>query len=96
MARSVRATDSEDDEGFVGFDSPLFEEYLRLLGEVVVSTDPGDVAAEDALLVIDMQADFFELSPNNRHGGRFGVPEADMILDPIVLMMEYFASCGAT
>ena len=77
--------------------SPLFEEYLGLIGDMPPASDLGPITKDDVLLVIDMQADFV---PKNRvtnpHGGRFGVAEAELIVNPICAMMERFANHGAT
>ena len=85
-----------DDGPFVVEGSPLFQEYIELLGGLT----PNGLAAptsEDALLVIDMQADFVAWNKKtNPHGGRFGVAEAERIVEPICLMMEHFGSAGAT
>ena len=55
--------------------SPLFKEYIGLLGPISIATD-FEVGPEDALLVIDMQCDFLPKdSHTNPDGGRFGVAE---------------------
>jgi hypothetical protein len=63
--------------------SPLFTEYLSLLREVDPALKPDpvtNITPKDALLVIDMQADFVPKSHTNKTGGRFGVPEGDHIV----------------
>ena len=60
--------------------SPLFKEYLGLLGESLGAPAPiGEITSTDALLVIDMQRDFVPKSAANADGGRFGVAEGDHI-----------------
>ena len=56
-------------------DSELFKEWLGLAGGP--SPTPDDpLGPDDALCVIDMQADFLPHDPErNPHGGRFGVAE---------------------
>ena len=78
--------------------SPLFFEYLSLLGSgLEPEPEWGAITEDDALLVIDMQADFIMSDKtSNPHGGRFGVAEAENIIDPICAMMEHFAESGAT
>lgn len=76
--------------------SSLFEEYLTVLGEMPTA-DVGAITSDDALLVIDMQADFVPANvKTNPHGGRFGVSEAELIINPICTMMNHFAAAGAT
>ena len=83
--------------GYVSKNCNLFEEYLQLLGSGIEPTDPQEIGPDDVLIVIDMQADFFPRHPvTNPLGGRFGVAEAETIVDPIVLMMEHFGARGAT
>lgn len=60
---------------------PLFEEWLGLSG----APSPVDTkfGANDALVMIDMQADFAPQSPTNPHGGRLGTPEAENLVPMI-------------
>jgi len=78
--------------------SPLFTEYLELLGGNVdlQTPSPGPFGPDDALLVIDMQCDFVPKSATNPHGGHFGVPEGDLIVDSIVTLMTLATRAGAT
>ena len=82
--------------GFASAQSPLFREYLELLGPGA----PGSVSsidADDALLVIDMQNDFIPADPvENPDGGRFGVAEGADIVQPIVQLIEHFVKCGGS
>ena len=66
--------------GFAKDGSPMFQEYLKLLGDIGDPAAVGPITADDALLVIDMQQDFCPVSPTNPNGGRFGVPEGENIV----------------
>ena len=56
-------------------DSELFKEWLGLAGGPTPAAD-APLGPDDALVVIDMQADFLPHDQAlNPHGGRFGVPE---------------------
>ena len=67
--------------------SPLFSEYLKLLGEVSLETPGGPIGQDDALLIIDMQNDFVPKSTDNPNGGKLGVAEGDAIEAPITEMI---------
>ena len=77
-------------------DSELFKEWLGLAGGP--SPTPDDpLGPDDALCVIDMQADFLPHDPErNPHGGRFGVAEGLDIIDTIVKLVDMAADSGAT
>ena len=77
-------------------DSDLFKEWLGLAGGP--SPTPDDpLGPDDALCVIDMQADFLPHDPErNPHGGRFGVAEGLDIIDTIVKLVDMAADSGAT
>ena len=77
----------------------LFEEWLRLLGDEppVVDCSCESIGPDDALVVIDMQADFVPCDPTtNPHGGRFGVPEGDLIVPTICSLIAAATACSAT
>ena len=75
--------------------SPLFKEYLGLLGESLGAPAPiGEITSTDALLVIDMQRDFVPKSAANADGGRFGVAEGDHIAPGCEQLIKHFAKCG--
>jgi hypothetical protein len=77
--------------------SPLFQEWLHLIGEEVVDAKPAPMGPDDALIVIDMQRDFVPGDPlTNPSGGRFGVAEGDHICPEIVQLIDAAASAGAT
>jgi len=81
--------------GFACGASPLFKEYLGLLGEGMGGPSAvGPITASDALLVIDMQRDFVPKSATNATGGRFGVPEGEHIVPPIEQLIAHFVKCG--
>ena len=76
--------------GFACETSPLFQEYLALLGDAAGEPAPvGDITPNDALLVIDMQGDFVPKSASNRDGGRFGVAEGDHIIRHCVQLIDH-------
>ena len=67
--------------GFACSASPLFKEYLGLLGSGLGEPAAvGPITSEDALLIIDMQRDFVPKSSLNADGGRFGVAEGDHLI----------------
>lgn len=78
--------------------TPLFAEYLNLMGAIVPLADmPKDVfGPDDALLIIDMQADFLPVSAENPHGGKFGISEGDAIVQPIVQLIHAAVAAGAS
>jgi len=76
----------------------LFEEWQGLL-EIPAAADPKQrpIGKGDALVVIDMQADFVPRdSSSNPDGGRFGVPEGDLIVHPICQLITLANASGAT
>ena len=76
--------------------TPLFAEYLELTGDIPLASVP-PLGPDDALLIIDMQADFVPMHPaDNPDGGRFGVADGDMIVQPIVDLTRAFVRAGAT
>ena len=79
--------------------SPLFAEFLHLAGDtkgIAVTSLPA-VGPDDALLVIDMQNDFCPADPiTNPDGGRFGVPEGDLIVPQITKLIEHFVAHKAS
>ena len=83
-------------EDWLTDDSPLFSEFLNLVGKKVESSVVDPIGPGDALLVIDMQNDFVPVSGDNPHGGRFGVPEGDHIVPIIRNLIEHFVERGAT
>ena len=77
--------------------SPLFQEWLKLVGDGVTDTKPPPIGPDDALVVIDMQRDFVPADPlGNPNGGRFGVAEGLDIIDTIVKLVDMAADPGAT
>ena len=81
---------------FAASGSPLFKEYLQLLGVSRPDKLSGPITAQDALLVIDMQNDFVpHHNEDNPHGGRFGVPEGSHIVRPCIDLIHAFADAGA-
>ena len=67
--------------GFACDASPLFKEYLTLLGSGLgAPASIGEITEDDALLIIDMQRDFVPKSSLNADGGRFGVAEGDHLI----------------
>ena len=76
--------------------SPLFQEWLALIGEDVVDAKPAPLGPDDALVIIDMQRDFVPCDPlSNPNGGRFGVPEGDHTVPVIVHMIDAAAAAGS-
>ena len=83
-----------------GSTTPLFDEWQTLLGpEHTQLRDygPAQLTEDDALLVIDMQADFVPADPTtNPQGGKFGVAEGGTIVQPIVDLIDAAVEAGAT
>ena len=76
--------------------SPLFLEWLNLVGAVADSKPPA-IGPDDALVVIDMQRDFVPADPlGNPNGGRFGVAEGDHVVPVCVHLIDAAAAAGAT
>ena len=77
--------------------SPLFSEYLEMLGAPDADKVGAPLGEGDALLVIDMQRDFVPQDPKaNPDGGRFGVAEGDHLAPPIAHLIGKFAAAGGT
>jgi nicotinamidase/pyrazinamidase len=80
--------------GYYHEGSPLLEEWLTL------AAAPTPVAAtfgaNDAVVIIDMQADFAPKSPTNPHGGRLGSPEAENIVPLISAMTDAVLVAGGS
>ena len=69
--------------------SPLFKEWLSLCGDGLKPESPPILGRGDALVIIDMQADFVPADQSvNPHGGRFGVAEGDRIVGTIVRLIN--------
>ena len=76
--------------GFACYASPLFKEYLGLLGDGVgAPAGIGEITPTDALLIIDMQRDFVPKSSTNTDGGRFGVAEGDHLIPLCEQLIHY-------
>ena len=81
--------------GFQCAGSPLFAEFLAL-------SQPGEPTAcdvlgpEDALVIIDMQADFVPRDASNPKGGRFGVAEGNHVVDEISMLIDAAVRGGST
>eukprot|EP00930_Biecheleria_cincta_P000938 TRINITY_DN102120_c0_g1_i1.p1 TRINITY_DN102120_c0_g1~~TRINITY_DN102120_c0_g1_i1.p1 ORF type:complete len:611 (-),score=81.33 TRINITY_DN102120_c0_g1_i1:35-1867(-) len=77
--------------------STLFEEYIGLLGSAAKPTSPlPPLGSEDALVIIDMQADFVNRHPTtNPHGGRFGVAEGEHTVPLINCLIDKAVESGA-
>lgn len=84
--------------------SPLFDEWVLLTGKEGLDDLTSDTAADmkspitsrDALIVIDVQRDFVPWSAQNKGGGRLGCPEGDVVVGPIVDLINHAANVGAT
>ena len=75
-------------------DSELFKEWLGLAGGPTPAAD-APLGPDDALVVIDMQADFLPHDQAlNPHGGRFGVPEGDHLVGTIVRLIDAATDAG--
>ena len=80
--------------GYCTKGQPLFEEWLRLsAAPPPAHTTFGE---NDALVIIDMQADFAPQSPTNPHGGRLGTPEAEHLVPMINAMAKAVLKAGGT
>jgi nicotinamidase-related amidase len=82
--------------GFAKSDSPLFEEWLSLSeAEKYAEASPAKLGKGDAVVVIDMQADFVPAdASSNPSGGRFGVAEGGNIVAPIVRLINEAVAKG--
>ena len=80
--------------------SPLFQEWLDLAsggdGGEVVPSQISPMGPDDALIIIDMQKDFVPCTKTNEDGGRFGVPEGDLIVSVINQLIGSAVAAGAT
>ncbi|CAE7771369.1 pncA, partial [Symbiodinium sp. CCMP2456] len=77
--------------------SQLFEEWLQLAGDKVAPVSVPSLGKDDALIVIDMQADFVPKdSSSNPNGGRFGVAEGANVIPLISSLVDSAVSVGAT
>ncbi len=75
--------------------SPHLLEYLSLIGDPQPESLAEPIGPDDALLIIDMQHDFLlKDAVTNPDGGRFGSPEGDQCVEPIVKLIELFAERG--
>ena len=75
--------------------SPLFQEWLELAGTGAPAQHT-PLGEGDALIIVDMQADFLPRdSVTNPHGGRFGVAEGDHCTGPICHMIAAAAGAGS-
>ena len=82
---------------FTSHDSPLFEEYLELLGPGLSPAATAPIGPNDALLVIDMQADFVPKDGlTNPDGGRFGVSEGEKVVPLCCHLIDHFVKQGAS
>eukprot|EP00755_Sulcionema_specki_P021824 Sspe_Gene.75031::Locus_46890_Transcript_1_1_Confidence_1.000_Length_2309::g.75031::m.75031 len=83
--------------------SPLFCEYIKLLNldedkdlmSKYHSHSSLEILPTDCLAVIDVQNDFVPIGPHNTDGGRFAVPEGDLIGENLSALMRTFADKGA-
>jgi len=83
--------------GYNSAGSPLFAEWLQLHESKLCGDLSRGITSDDALIVVDMQADFVPKHPQtNPDGGRFGVAEGDHVIQPIVKLMDVFLGKGAT
>ena len=76
----------------------LFKEYLQLMGPVVKpDTGVAPFGPEDALLVVDPQADFFPKDPiSNPLGGNLAIVGGAEVVSPIVDLIDSAVLAGAT
>ena len=80
---------------FVTEDAPHLKEYLSLIGNPSPFTAVDPIGPDDALLVVDMQNDLLlRDAVTNPDGGRFGAPEGEQCIGPIVRMIEHFVERG--
>lgn len=75
----------------------LFREHMNMLTEgglEFANWNPVGITAEDTLLVVDVQNDFI---PGNfaQWGGRAAVPEAEVVVEPVVQLIQAFSRRGA-
>ncbi|CAL1162269.1 unnamed protein product [Cladocopium goreaui] len=76
--------------------SPLFKEWLDLTANRLTAASLEPLNANDALIIIDMQADFVPKNPSNPHGGRFGVAEGDNVIPLIESLVDAAVTGGAS
>ena len=80
---------------FLTDDAPHLKEYLSLIGNPSPFAAVDPIGPDDALIIIDMQNDFLlRDAVTNPDGGRFGAPEGDQCIAPIVRMIEHFVERG--
>ena len=80
---------------FVTEEAPHLKEYLSLIGNPSPFTAVDPIGPDDALLVVDMQNDLLlRDAVTNPDGGRFGAPEGEQCVGPIVRMIEHFVERG--
>ena len=80
---------------FVTEEAPHLKEYLSLIGNPSPFTAVDPIGPDDALLVVDMQNDLLlRDAVTNPDGGRFGAPEGEQCIGPIVRMIEHFVERG--
>ena len=80
---------------FVTEEAPHLKEYLSLIGNPSPFTAVDPIGPDDALLVVDMQSDLLlRDAVTNPDGGRFGAPEGEQCIGPIVRMIEHFVERG--
>jgi len=75
--------------------SPLFKEWLDLTANRLAPAPLPALTADDALLIIDMQADFVPKNQSNPHGGRFGVAEGENVIPLIESLVDKAVTGGA-
>ena len=78
--------------------SELFKEYLQLMGSgALPDAGVAPFGPDDALLVVDPQADFFMKDPIlNPLGGKVGTPGSTEIVGPIIDLIDSAVLAGAT
>ncbi|OLQ15012.1 Pyrazinamidase/nicotinamidase [Symbiodinium microadriaticum] len=78
-------------------DGALSQEWLQLAGDKVAPVSVPSLGKDDALIVIDMQADFVPKdASSNPNGGRFGVAEGANVIPLISSLVDSAVNVGAT
>eukprot|EP00435_Cladocopium_sp_Y103_P032119 s1982_g8.t1 len=72
------------------------QEWLDLTANRLTRAALEPLNANDALIIIDMQADFVPKNPSNPHGGRFGVAEGDNVIPLIESLVDAAVTGGAS